>query len=147
MDNLQNDPSEGTRREYHLKCRVKFVKGSTEVRGKKVDRTMAILVPQESDERTFFLSAWLPETKEEHFELVGFIPYPVDSNCRFSIHRAPDAYSDRHYLFVMTKGVEETFVDARMEGREVLVRIYSEEVETAADKVRDSNHDYQVYQE
>jgi|SRR5271155_2069428 len=130
------------KREYHLKCKIKFVKGTTDVKGVKIDRTMAILIPDESDQRTYFLSAWLPEVKEERFELVGYIPYPINSNLRMSIHRGPDEYCDTHYLFVMSKGVEEDFVTGKMEGKSIQLRVFGEDDEEQADIVRESEGNY-----
>jgi hypothetical protein len=148
-DHMENkkivDKTDPQKREYHLKCEVKYVKGSTEVKGKKIDRTMVVLIPKESDQRTYFLSAWLPDVKEQHYELVGYIPNPIDSNFRCSIHRGPDVYSENHYLFIMTKGVEEDFIEKHLEGQSVNVRIFGEDNEESADSVRESDGNFEVY--
>lgn len=140
------DPNE---REYVLSCVVEFVKGSTTVRGLKMDRTMAILVPKDNDQREMFLRAWLPDVKEQTFEVVGYVPGVVDSPCRFSVHRGPDKYSERHYLFVMSKGVEETLVERVKAGETIVgVKIYGAdadiEEEAVADNTADGSGNYEV---
>lgn len=114
------DPGDLTQKRYRLRVAVKFFRKTVneEIGGKKIsrDRKMVLLIPQDSDQRTYFLNAWLPETQTEYFELAGFLSAPVDSPCRFAIFRGPDEKSEKHYLFVMTKGVEDVIVKYVKEG-------------------------------
>lgn len=120
-DQYIEDADDLTQKRYNLVCKLKFFKKSVteQVAGKtlSVDRKMALLIPQESDQRTFFLNAWLPETMGEYFELAGMVGAPVDSPCRFAIQRGPDEKSEKHYLFVMSKGVEDILVKYGKEGQ------------------------------
>lgn len=142
-------PLDPNQQQYVLSCVVQFVKGSTTVRGLKMDRVMAILVPKDNDQREMFLRAWLPDVKEQSYEVVGYVPGVVDSPCRFSVHRGPDAYSERHYLFVMSKGVEETLVERVKEGSTITgVKIYPADhdldEEASADNTSDGSGNYEV---
>ena len=136
------DDGDLTQKRYNLVCKVKFFRKAVteEVNGKvlSVERKMALLVPEESTQRTLFLNAWLPETQGEYFELAGMIAAPVDSPCRFAIMRGPDEKSERHYLFVMSKGVEDILVKYAKEGQSLNVMTFkaSEDGETdfAADE-------------
>jgi len=129
---------------YVLKCKVKFVRKNVKDGPRQYERTLAILVPQESDERTKFFTAWLPELKSEHFELAGIISAPIDSACRFSIHRGPDEKSEAHYLFVMSKGVEDVLIEAEMEGKTVYVEILPEGSDEEADNALEAGGDYDL---
>lgn len=136
-------------RKYYLTCKLKFfVKNIKDWDGKQEvnrRRTLAFLIPQESDERIRFLSAWLPETDKEYFELAAYISSPVDSPCRLAIKRA-DGQCERHYLTVMSVGVEEIMLNHMKDGQMVQVTILpvSEEQETDfARDVSDQNFDVQ----
>ena len=150
MHTTQRIP-EPTDRKYIMNCRLRFyrktVVDNQGVHGLiQTERNLVMLVPDESDQRTQFLSAWLPDTQEEYFELAGYISMPIDSPCRFSIHRGPDAQSERHYLFVMSKGVSD-ILERFTEGRVFSVTILPESEEDQADYAKDSddgNYEVQV---
>jgi len=142
-----NDP---TFKKYHLKCMVKFFKKTVRddlgTRGViAYDRTMVLLVPQESDEMVRFLNAWCPTTIGEHFELAGHIGGPVHSTCRFSIFMGHDEKCDRPYLFCMSKGVEDIIVKFGKEGMNVQVTTLPANQDSEADFAQDaSDGNYQV---
>ncbi len=141
--------SDPTYKKFNLKCKVKFIKKSiSEDIGKgrraNYDRVMAILIPQESDECYRFYAAWVPDTVEQHFELTGVIGHPVHSPCRFSVHRGHDGRSDRPYLFVMTKGVEDLIVRYKKEGDEMNVVTMPANEDSEADYVEASDGNFRV---
>lgn len=135
---VSDDPTE---KPYHLVCVLRFIQKSVNevvgqsLRSQSYERKMCILIPDESDQRTDFMSAWLPDTSKEYYEIGAYIAYPVDSPCRMSIHRA-DEKSDRHYLFVMTKGVEDILVKLK-EGSRISLKVmpasHDEEIDRAID--------------
>lgn len=130
-----------TQRRYKLTCKTKFIEGS--YKGQKLKNV--ILIPQENDQRTKFLTAWLPDTVGEYYELASFISMPVDSPCRLSVHRAPDKNSERHYLFVMSKGVEEVLL-MKPEGLTVMVETMKASEEEEADHARGEDGQFEVQQ-
>jgi hypothetical protein len=103
-----------THKKYNFACELRFFNTNVNEKIKGTEhqysRKLALLVPLESDQRTMFLNAWLPDTIGEYFEVPLFIKVPVDSPCRVAIFRGPDQRSERHYLLVMTKGVEDILV-------------------------------------
>lgn len=137
-----------TERTYHLRCKTKFFKKSVHenIRGidKHYERTMVLLVPQESDERTKFLTAWLPETEGEYYEVSAFISMPVDSPARLSVHRR-DQKCTTHYLFVMSKGVEDILLKFK-EGTTINVQINPASQDAEADFAKDAEHNFEVMQ-
>jgi hypothetical protein len=86
----------------------------------------------------------LPEDQGQHYELVGMIAPPIDSPCRLSIHRGPDEKSERHYLFVMSKGVEDIILKYAKEGETLKVQILPESQEEIVDQARDTDGDYDL---
>jgi hypothetical protein len=107
-----NDP---TFRKYVLSCKTKFITKNVrdEVAPGKIlsyVRHMVLLIPQESDQRTLFLMAWMPETIEERSELMAEVGTPVFRPVRLSLHRGSDGVCDRPYMIVMSKGDEETLL-------------------------------------
>ncbi len=140
MDNSLN-PDDLTERRYKLSCKTKFVEGKykgTELRN-------VILIPQDSDQRTKFLTAWLPDTVGEHYEIASFISMPVDSPCRLAICRGPDQRSERHYLFVMSKGVEEHLLKMK-EGSTIAVETLKASEEEETDHAVEDSGSYEVQQ-
>lgn len=137
---LKNDP---TYKKYHLSCKTKFhFKTVTEDIGRGVissyARKLVLLVPQESDQRSRFLSAWCPDTKEEFYEVAAEVGAPVHGPVRLSVHRGYDDKLDRPYLFVMSKGVEEILLDFP-EGRTLEVTILPANMDGEADYALDSS--------
>lgn len=135
-----HDPQEEMlKRDYHLKCKI-IVKDISyddeQSKGvQKITEKMVFLKPYESTQRTMFFNAWLPETKEEHFELACTAPYPIDGFFKASIHRVDDRFTEGHYLFVMSRGAEEDF--KKMNGRDIEITVLSAESEDEADKMKD----------
>ncbi len=131
-----------TQRRYTLRCALRFYNTTIreQVGGKDLQysRKLAFLLPQESDERSRFLSAWLPDQIDEHFEIAGFIRPPIDSPVRLSVFRGPDKRCERHYLMVMSKGVEDILVRLR-EGSEILLTTFAAHEESEADHARDTS--------
>lgn len=144
-DDIQSEDL--TERSYNLTCKLKFflktVQDPHTNDGKPYERKLCLLVPQEADERTRFLMAWLPEVQSEYYELGAFISYPVDSPCRLSIHRAPDEKHDRHYLFVMTKGVEDVLVRLK-EDTIIRIKTLPASADSEIDHARDTDLDIEV---
>jgi len=141
-----NDP---TQRRYNLKCTIKFF--STTVRDqmpsgvvKTYERTLVFLIPQESDERTRFLSAWLPDTSDEYHEVTAFIAHPVDAPVRLSVHRS-DNRSNRHYLTVMSKGAEDVLLKMR-EGQSISIQVLKASEDSEADFAPDTEYNFEVLQ-
>jgi hypothetical protein len=130
----ENFKASRTDRPYILMCNLKFYKKTVHDNGNTYERKLCLLVPEESDQRTAFLNAWLPETREEYFEINSEIEPPIDSPCRLSIHRGGDDRSERHYLYVMSIGVEEDLV-LLPEGRRLKVKILAEDSEGVTDNV------------
>ena len=123
MNELENDL---TQRRYHLTCKTRFFKKTVvdNLPGgnvKRYERTLVFLIPQESDERSRFLSAWLPDTTKDYYEMSSFISSPVDSPSRLSVHRA-DQRCEKHYLVVMSKGVEDILIKMK-EGTTLSVQV------------------------
>ncbi len=148
MANISDDPTE---REYHLIVKSKFyrktVNETIQGHAKSYERELVLFVPEESDQRTRFFMAWLPDSGAEYFELGGYIASPIDSPCRLSIHRGPDEKSERHYLFCMSKGVEEIIL-TRPEGSTFRLTIMpaSQEAEGDFDQV-DSQFSHEAISE
>lgn len=136
-----------THRDYKLTCKLRFfettVKGDASNKGQAYERKLALLIPQESDARTQFLTAWLPEVEGEYYELSGYIGHPVDSPCRFSIHRRDQKSPEQHYLFVMSKGVEDVLCKCKP-GQLLNVTAFSATKEDEADYAVDSNLDIEA---
>ncbi|NJM09373.1 MAG: hypothetical protein HC883_00275 [Bdellovibrionaceae bacterium] len=143
MNDVLKDPTE---REYFLTCKTKFFRKSVteEIKGhaKSYDRTMVLLIPQESDERNRFLSAWLPDNIETYYEIAAYISYPVDSPARLSVHHR-DGKSPYHYLFVMSKGVEDILLQVP-EYSTVKVHVLPASHDSEADFARETDHDFEV---
>lgn len=141
-----NDP---TYRKYVLSCKTKFVTKnvSEEIKAGVVNqyqRHMVLLVPQESDQRTRFLSAWMPETMEEYFELVLDLGAPIHGPTRASIHMGHDQWCDRPYLTIMSKGVEEILLKFS-EGITVQAVVLPANMDGEADQGADSSEgNYEV---
>lgn len=133
--------------EYNLIVTTKFVRKTVieEKLKTKYERKMVILIPDVTTECMKFFRAWLPDSTEEYHEIAAEIHSPVASPCRLSIHRAPHPYSeDKHFLFVMSKGVEELFLRLP-EGRRFQLTVLPQGEESATDFAKDSDEgNYQV---
>lgn len=144
-----SDEFDLTQRRYNLRCKTKFYRKTVNDQlpngsFRTYERTLVLLVIEESDERTRFLQAWLPETTDQHYELTANIAFPVDSPARLSIHRA-DARCDRHYLLVMSKGVEDILVKLR-EGLPLTLQTCRASEDTEADYAPETEYDFEVIQ-
>ena len=146
MNEYENDL---TQRRYHLSCKTRFYRktvrdelpnGTTKV----YERTLVFLIPQDSDERTRFLMAWLPDTAEDYYEMSSFVSSPVDSPSRLSVHRS-DARCERHYLLVMSKGVEDILLKMR-EGTLINVQVLKASEDNEADFAPDTEYNFEVLQ-
>jgi len=127
-------------KEYHLKCLVQVKEISymdEQSKGSFINtEEMVFLIPQESDERTKFLMAWLPDTNEEHIE-VGFeIGNPVYSVFRGAVQRYhKKAQIKVPFIFVMTRAVEEQLKN--MNRQFVLIKSLGESDELRLDAQKD----------
>lgn len=127
-------------KEYHLKCFVKVKEISyLDEQSKGSSRNtekMIFLIPQESDERTRFLMAWLPETIDEHTELGFEIGYPVFSIFRGAVKRYhKEAGINLPFIFVMTRGVEEIL--KQVDGLYINIKSLGESDELRLDAQKD----------
>lgn len=135
---------EPTELEYFLKCKIqKFIKHVKD-NDKTYTRELVILVPEHNDAASSFFRAWLPDTREEYFELVAQMPYPIDSIARLSIHRGPNEKCEKHHLFVMSKGVEELILQNNLIDKTIHVKILPESQDEQHDQVRDSSGDFDL---
>jgi len=132
-----------TKPDFILKTKVKFFEKWVDDHGRRYFRKMALLIPELNDEARLFFNKWLPDTSEEHYELVALIP-SVNSPSRLSIHRGGDQKSEKHYLFVMSKGVEEDLIKFFKEGDTVMVHVLPEEADEQADQMRDSDGNFDL---
>jgi hypothetical protein len=128
---------------YFLNCKTKFIKKNvSEDIGKGIVqqymRKLVILIPQESDQRTLFLKAWMPETREEFHEFAAELGAPVHGPSRLSVHMGHDDKCDRPYLFVMSKGVEDV-LNSFPEDTLIKVKTLPANHEDAADYAADSD--------
>lgn len=125
---------------YTLIVKTKFVRKTVYEDHLKAqfEREMVILIPEHNDECGRFFRAWLPDTTDEYYELGVEIGSPVFSPSRVSIHRAPHPYSDSHFLFVMSKGVEEDLL-RQPEGKRLQVIILPQSSEEILDHAKDSS--------
>lgn len=110
---------------------------------KEFDREVCVLVPCESDQRTSFLNAWLPETSGEYFEIAMILGSPISSPCRGAIRRANEVCSD-HHIYVMSKGVEEELIRYGMDNKRLVVEVLPANHEELAEQAPDSDGDYDV---
>lgn len=125
-------------REYHLKCKI-TIKPITydDVQSKGTEKRteeMAFLTPVESDQKTAFLSAWLPDFDQKWTEIVAIAAYPISGPLRCSVHRA-DRRMSEPYIFVMTKSAEEAF--KALNGREILITVQPKSKDSLGDQQRD----------
>lgn len=139
MNHLMPEP---TQKEYHITAKVKFVEVDVKDHERQYKRKLVILIPLESTEQVLFYNAWLPDTREEYFELASVIKSGVPSPCRLAILRGKKGIHDGPYLHVMTKGVEEDFVAANLEGRTVSLTILPEDQDEIVDLAKDSGGDF-----
>lgn len=100
-----NDP---TLRKYAFKAKVKTKRKSWKQGffGGQTEFNAVLLIPQESDMTTLFYAAWLPETSDEHSEVILEMGHPIYGTCRGAVMRRSKNF-DKPHIFVMSKGVEE----------------------------------------
>lgn len=135
---------EPTQQEYNITAKVKFVDVNVKDHDRQYSRRLVILIPQESMQRDLFFNAWLPEVSEEYFELATVIRSSIPSPCRMAILKAKKGISDRPYLTIMSKGVEEDFISHKMEGKIVEVKILPEDQDHVSDDARDSGGNFDL---
>jgi hypothetical protein len=149
MSDEIDDPTE---REYHLECKVaiKTVRSfDQKPNGEEfvIDRTMAFLIPEYNDQCTYFLNAWLPETREEVFEIATFIKPPIASPCRVGIRRGNEII-EKHHMVVMSKGIEEELVDKKFDGKSIRLQVLPASMDNdilAHEKAKDSSGSFHVW--
>jgi len=135
---------EPTEQEYVLKCKVIEKVKHVKDHDRQYERRLIYLIPERNDQAMAFFRAWLPDTRGEYFELVADIPNPIASPCRLSVHRGPDEVSENHYLFVMSKGVEEIIQERKLVGKTLIIKILPESSDEVVDQVRDSGGDFDL---
>lgn len=139
-DELRKEPDERT---FQLKCKVVVKEISVVDDDRKFTRRVVLLVPEDNDQRSMFLATWLPDTAEQHYELVGFVKSPIDSPARLSVHRRNQRH-DNHHLFMMSKGVEEIILENRLEGKFLDVTILPASMDEAADDMKDTGNEHRI---
>lgn len=127
-----------TEKEYHLKCKV-LVKDVSyldeQSKGSELKtEQMIFLIPQESTQRTMFLNAWLPDTVEEHHEVVFEGGYPVEGIFKGAVQRRNERCSE-HHIFVMSRGAEEDL--KAMNGKFIQVKSLPASNEHLGDTMKD----------
>lgn len=127
--------------EFVLRCRVEVKKiaytdlqSQGEKEARQVEADMVFLIPLEGDQRDYMFSKYLPHVRGESTELPAMIPYPVSGFARVALMRR-DKRCDEHYLFMMTKAVEEDLKECA--GRELEVRILDEKDDAVLDLQKD----------
>lgn len=99
---------------YHLKCKVLVKEVTYQDHQSKgvtnITEKLVYLIPQESSQRDLFFAAWLPDTREEHFEIGFLAGFPLNGFARGCIKRRNNTI-DEHHIFVMSKGAEEDIKD------------------------------------
>lgn len=135
--------SDPTYKKYVLSCKTKFVTKNVNEKISsgtvaQYQRSMVLLVPEDSDQRVKFLNAWMPETIEEYFELAGDLGAPIHGTVRLSVHMGHDQWCEKPYLTVMSKGVEEVLLKFR-EGIMVRLETLPANMESEADSALDSS--------
>ena len=135
-----------TEQHYHLKCKVivKMVtymdeqsKGTTQV-----SEELVFLIPQESDERTKFLMAWLPDTDDQHQEIGVELGAPLFAVARAALWRRTEHVNEYH-LFMMTKSAEEFLKP--LKNRVIDVEVLSEKEDHVLDGQRDHDLPYKKH--
>ncbi len=125
-------------RRYNLTCIVLVKECSYEDEQSKgnqvVTEKLVFLLPEDTQERTLFYNAWLPESIDEHQELGGMIGHPVYSSLRLALWRATEYVRDIH-LFVMSKGAEEVLKN--LDGKKIALEILGEHEDNLLDGQKD----------
>jgi len=108
-----NEPRTKQDVHYYLTCKVKILPVTYEDYQSKgnmgqVTEDMVFLIPQESDQRSLFYNAWLPETLEENFEIGISMGHPIFGVFRATVRRFHPSLREPH-IFVMTRSAEEIF--------------------------------------
>lgn len=121
---------------YYLRCKVYVRECSYEDQQSKwnqaITETLVFLCPEESDERTRFYMAWLPDF-ESYQEIGCEMGHPVYSTFRAALYRKSTFHTDLpdNHIFVMSKGAEEIL--KRLDGQIVTVEILGEQEEVLLD--------------
>jgi hypothetical protein len=99
---------------YNLKCKILIKEVTYQDHQSKgvtnVTETLVYLIPQESTQRDLFYAAWLPDTREERFEIGFTVGHPINGFVRGCIKRRNETIKD-HHIFIMSKGAEEDLKD------------------------------------
>lgn len=94
---------------FNLKCKVKKVRQTFKhpLSGNQRETTGLILIPQENDQKTFFLGAWVPQTEFDTFEALVNVGSPFNiSHARVGVRCADSLYRREPYLYVMDERLE-----------------------------------------
>jgi len=130
---------------YFIRCKVLIRNCSymdEQSKGNQlVSEELVFLVPQESDERTRFFKAWLPDF-EEYQEIGCEMGHPLYSAFRAALYRKSTFHNDipDNHIFVMSKGAEEIL--KKLDEQIVNVEILGEQEETLLDGMLDHELNY-----
>jgi hypothetical protein len=132
-----------TESRYNLKCKVLVKEVSyldEQSKGaSRISEKFVYLIPQESTQRDLFFAAWLPDTREEKYELGFTCGHPVSGFARGCIRRRNAEIGD-HHIFVMSKGAEEDIKDwiQHVGGPAMLnIEVLGEQEEELMDMIKD----------
>jgi hypothetical protein len=126
---------------YHLRCKVLVKECTYEDQQSKgnqnISEKLVFLVPEDSDERTRFFIAWLPDTLDSFQELGIEMGHPVFSAFRAALYRKSTFHPELpdNHIFVMSKGAEEIL--KRLDGQMVMCEILGEQEEYLLDGMID----------
>ncbi len=149
---MSEDIDDKTENEFYLKCKIliRTIQSKDQKPNGEIfwtPRTMAFLIPELNDQGVRFLDAWLPEGKDEHFEMYSALGSPISSSCRLAICRKNQDIED-HHLVVMSKGVEEEMVEYGLSGKVITAKILPSSADSENkihDESKDSNKSYETY--
>lgn len=131
---------------YQLRCKIEIKRIQTQDLGKVFERQVAFLIPEINDQAERCFSAWLPDLAEpadKYYEIAMYLGSPINAPCRGAIQRR-NAQCQEHHIFVMSKGVEDYFIDKKMNGTLLRVKVLPESMEAEAEAAPDSGGDYDI---
>lgn len=125
---------EPTEIEYNIKCRIKRIeKGFVDSRRRQLSADMILLLPDVADsDCQRFLTAWLPDTDDQTFEVLGWLKTPFHSPARMAISRARPHCPEQPFLMLMTTELKDYM--KRYLGETVEIKIYPASKELGEDK-------------
>jgi hypothetical protein len=134
-----------TKRKYVLKCWIRKYRGQAQqgLQGGLSEYDAVLLIPEINDQSGKFFDAWLPDPLESNtVEIVASMPHPVNSGCRLSVHRMDERCPARHYLFVMSKGVEDIL--KHLDGQKIMITVRPETEDEVADSAIEPDSSFDV---